>query len=83
MEELNFMIFNISEVNKIDFTQVAESNQNFLRLSVDSQKSFVKWRGTMPPCLDTLSYKDGPYVYEDFLVILSGPEWTGPNPMPN
>ena len=75
-----FMIFSTTESEKIDFTQVKETSINTLRLSVDKTKTFVKWDGDIPDCVNNLTTKEGPYTYEEILAILSTPEWTDPNP---
>ena len=80
-EVRNFMIFNISELNQIDFTQVLETSEDTVRKSVDGTKTFVKWNGTIPQCVADLSTKEGPYTYDEILVILSTPEWTDPEPL--
>lgn len=79
-ENRKFMIFNVSELNQIDFTQVLETSAETVRKSVDETKTFVKWEGNMPLCVNNLTTKEGPYTYEEILVILAGPEWTDPNP---
>ena len=79
-ENRKFMIFNVSELNQIDFTQVLETSAETVRKSVDETKTFVKWDGNIPDCVNNLSTKEGPYTYEEILVILAGPEWTDPNP---
>ena len=80
-EVRNFMIFNISELNQIDFTQVLETSEDTVRKSIDGTKTFVKWDGTIPQCVADLSTKEGPYTYDEILVILSTPEWTDPEPL--
>jgi hypothetical protein len=79
-ENREFMIFNVSELDQIDFTQVLETSVDTVRKSVDETKAFVKWDGAMPECVINLTTKEGPYTYEEILVILSTPEWTDPNP---
>jgi len=79
-ENREFMIFNVSELDQIDFTQVLETSADTVRKSVDETKTFVKWDGSMPECVTNLTTKEGPYTYEEILVILSTPEWTDPNP---
>ena len=70
------MIFNIDEINLIDFTQVMETSTETVRKSVDETKTFVKWEGeTIPPCLSSLTTSEGPYTYDEILTILSGAEW--------
>lgn len=80
-EVRNFMIFNISELNQIDFTQVLETSEDTVRKSVDGTKTFVKWDGETPQCVNDLSTKEGPYTYDEILVILDTPEWTDPEPL--
>jgi hypothetical protein len=71
------MIFNVSELPQIDFSQVLETSIDTVRKSVGETKTFVKWDGeTIPSCVDGLTTKEGPYTYEEILNILSGPEWT-------
>ncbi len=76
-----FMIFNVSELNQIDFNTVLETSADTVRKSVDETKTFVKWDGTMPTCVSNLTTKEGPYTYEEILTILATSEWTNPNPM--
>ena len=76
-EHRNFMIFNVSELNTIDFTQVLETSQDTVRKSVDETKTFVKWEGeATPSSVDSLTTKEGTYTYNEILTILSNPEWT-------
>lgn len=76
-----FMIFNVSELDQIDFTQVLETSAETVRKSVDGTKTFVKWEGAMPECVANLTTKEGPYTYDEILAILDTPEWTDPNPI--
>ena len=79
-ETRNFMIFNISELPNIDFTQVLETSIDTIRKSVDETKTFVKWDGAIPTCVEALLTKEGPYTYEEILTILSTEEWSAPIP---
>jgi hypothetical protein len=76
-----FMIFNVSELDTIDFTQVLETSQETVRKSIDETLTFVKWDGVTPQCVLNLQTKEGPYTYEEMLSILATPEWTDPEPM--
>ena len=76
-----FMIFNVSELNKINFNEVLETSEDTVRKSVDLTKTFVKWNGDIPPCVQSLTTSEGPYTYNEMLTILATPEWTDPNPM--
>ncbi len=74
--ERNYMIFNVSELDKIDFSQVLETSAQTIRKSVDETKTFVKWIGEEPSCISTLTTKEGPYSYEEMVDILATNEWT-------
>ena len=80
-ENREFMIFNVSELDKIDFTQVCETSIDTVRKSIDESKTFVKWDGEIPECVTTLETAEGPYTYEEILDILSTEEWTSNEPM--
>lgn len=77
-DQRNFAIFSLTEIEKIDFSQVLETSADTLRLSTDSTKSFIKWDGEPPPFVETLETLEGPYTYTEILDILSTPEWTAP-----
>ncbi len=81
-ENRKFMIFGVSELPNIDFTQVCETSIDTVRKSVDETKTFVKWDSEgIPSSVETLTTKEGPFSYEEILTILSTPEWTNPNPI--
>ena len=80
-ENREFMIFNVTELGMIDFTQVLETSEETVRKSVDGTKTFVKWDGSTPQCVIDLTTSEGPYTYDEILQILSTPEWTDPNPI--
>ena len=79
-DERNFLIFNVSEINKINFNDVLETSSTTLRRSVNETKTLVKWDGETPDFVATMTTKEGPYTYDEILVILATPEWTDPNP---
>jgi hypothetical protein len=75
-----FMIFNVSELNQINFTEVLETSSETLRRSVNGTKTFVKWDGeNVPTSVDALTTKEGPYTYEEILSILATTAWTDTN----
>lgn len=80
-ENREFMIFNVSELDQIDFTQVLETSAETVRRSIDGTLTFVKWDGAIPQCVADLQTKQGPYTYTEILEILSTPEWTSNDPM--
>ncbi len=77
-DERNFLIFNVSEIDKVDFNEVLETSSSTLRKSVDKQKTLIKWDGEAPEFVATMTTKEGPYTYEEILTILETPEWVNP-----
>ena len=76
-EQRQFMIFNVSELTNIDFSQVLETSIDTVRKSIDETKTFVKWDGdTIPSSVDSLITKEGPYTYQEIIDILNTLEWT-------
>lgn len=72
-----FIIFNVSELPLIDFTQVLETSIDTVRKSIDGTKTFVKWDSEeIPSSVQSLTTSEGPYSYEEILTILSTPEWS-------
>jgi hypothetical protein len=80
-ENRQFMIFNVSELNNIDFNEVLETSKDTVRKSIDGTKTFVKWEGNIPSSVQSLTTKEGPYTYEEILTILESSEWTSNEPM--
>lgn len=73
----SFIIFSMSEVNIIDFSEVLETSENTLRKSLNGTKSFVKYDGLMPTSISSLTTKEGPYTQSQMVSILSSAEWSG------
>jgi hypothetical protein len=76
-----FVIFNVTELNKINFNQVFETSIDTVRKSVDEIKTFVKYDMPMPSSVASLTSKSQEYTYDEILQILATPEWN--KPMPN
>jgi len=73
------MILNVSEVSKIDFNQVEETDANTIRKSIDGTKTFIKYEsGSNPTFLNSLTTKEGPYTYPQMLNVLTGSFWSTP-----
>ena len=74
----NFLIFTVAELPKVDFSQVCETSEETVRLSVNSTKTFVKWDGEVPAFVAEIESAEGPYTYEEILEILATEEWSKP-----
>ena len=81
MEPKYYVIFNVSELDKIDFSQVFETSVETVRKSVDETLTFVKYAtDEMPSSVASLDTKQGPYSHTEILAILATPEWNPPLP---
>ena len=78
-----FVIFNVTELSTIDFTQVYETSIDTVRKSVDETQTFVKYDMPQPSSVTALTTKSQEYTYDEILQILATPEWTDPNPFPS
>jgi hypothetical protein len=81
MESKEYVIFNVSELDKIDFTQVEETSTETVRKSVDEILTFVKYYGEMPSSVVSLETKQGPYSHTEILEILGTSEWNPESPI--
>jgi hypothetical protein len=74
-DDLRYVIFNVSELNLIDFEQVFETSIDTVRKSVDRTQTFVKFLPPAPSSVAQLTTKSQEYTYEEIYVILQTPEW--------
>jgi hypothetical protein len=77
-ENRRFVIFDVTELNQIDFNQVHETSEETVRLSVDGSKTFVKYDIPQPSSISALQTKSEEYTYEQMLEILQTEEWSEP-----
>ncbi len=71
----HYVTIDMSEVSKLDFSELMETSSDTLRVSNDGTKTFVKYGHHEPHCLEECATKSQEYSHDDFLVVLSGPEW--------
>lgn len=72
----NYLIFDLSEINKINFSEIMETSFETLRKSVDNKKSVIKWEGETPNFVQYLTTKEGEYTHKQILKILDSKEWS-------
>ena len=77
---LTYVIFDVSELDKIDFTQVMQTSAETCRISIDELQTLVKWEGGTPPCILSLTTKGSYLTQDEILEIMATPAWTGPLP---
>jgi hypothetical protein len=75
---ITYITINMAEIALVDFNQVMETSEETVRLSVDGLQTVLKWEGTEPAFVSTLSSYEGPYTHEEILAIMATPEWTEP-----
>ena len=76
-ENRRYMIFNVADIEDVNFGQVLETSADTVRKSVDETLTFVKWDGmTVPSSVDALTGTDGPYTHSEILDILSTATWS-------
>ena len=75
-----YVIFDVTELDKINFEEVLETSADTVRRSVDGTQTFVKWEdGTsVPASVESLTTKGDYLTHDETLAILSGPDWTAP-----
>ena len=67
-------IFDLSEVDKINFNEILESNIDTLRVS-NTDKTFVKYVGETPSSVQSLETKSEEYNNQQILDILLTEDW--------
>lgn len=77
---ITYIIIDMTEVSLVDFSQVLQTSEETLRLSVDEYQTVLKWEGDEPSFVANLISYDGPYTHSEILAIMATPEWTDPNP---
>jgi hypothetical protein len=77
-DDRKYVVVFVNELDQIDFTQVMETSAETVRRSVDGALTFVKYEGEMPSSIAALTNKSQEFSHEQFLIILSGPDWSAP-----
>jgi len=75
----HYVVFDLTEVDTIDFSEVMETSADTLRKNLAETQSFVKYEGAMPSSVTALTTRSQEYTHEEILALLSGTDWTDPN----
>ena len=78
-EDRHYVVFDLTEVDTIDFSEVMETSADTLRKNLANTQSFVKYEGAMPASVTALTTRSQEYTHEEVLAILAGTDWTDPN----
>ena len=75
-----YIIFNITELNVINFNEVLETSIDTIKYNVAETQTVVKYpSGSMPSSIQALTTKEGPYTFAEIKNILTGSAWSDPN----
>lgn len=76
----NYIIFDSSNLNLINFDEVLEDSINTVRKSLDDLKVVLKWEGDLiPPSVAALPSYDGIYNHDEVFTIMNTLEWSNPD----
>ena len=75
----HYVVFDLTEVDTIDFSEVMETSADTLRKNLAETQSFVKYESDMPASVTALTTRSQEYTHEDILTLLAGTDWTDPN----
>jgi hypothetical protein len=78
-EDRHYVIFDLTEVDTIDFSEVMETSADTLRKNLANTQSFVKYEGDQPPSIVALTTRSQEYSHEEIVTLLGGSDWTDPN----
>lgn len=67
-----YVIYDMANISQVDFTQVYQTSEATLRLSVDEKQTVLKFTGNTPAFLVGLQQ----YTHLEILAIMNTPEWT-------
>ena len=75
-----YLIFNVSEISLVDFSEVFETSVETLRYSLDQTKTLIKYESyNIPSFYENMVTKEGPYTHEEIVSIMTTSEWTDLN----
>ena len=66
-----YVIYDMANISQVDFTQVYQTSEATLRLSVDEKQTVLKFTGNTPAFLVGLQQ----YTHLEILAIMNTPEW--------
>jgi hypothetical protein len=77
---LTYAILSIGDILNIDFSQVKESNENTVRISLDGLEFVIKYTTTPTFIADGSVLPLQVLTYEEALALMQTSEWTDPTP---
>lgn len=71
---MNFLIYELSDSDKIDMNQCISNSPLLIKNSLDNTKSFICYDIT-PLFVNQLTNTQGPYNYSEMMSVLEGTDW--------
>ena len=75
-----YAVINISDLDLIDFSQIAQSSASTIRKSLDNTQFVIKWEEGYEPTFitDGTVIPVGIYTHAECLELMSTPAWSEP-----
>jgi len=73
-----YLIMSTSELARINFNEIHETDVTSLRRSIDGSKALIEWSGNTPAFVGTLIIQSSIYTISEIKIILSSSEWVEP-----
>ena len=67
-----YVIYEMANISQVDFSQVHQTSEATLRLSVDEKETVLKFTGNTPAFLVGLQQ----YNHSEILAIMASADWT-------
>ena len=75
-ENRRWVIIPSTSIGEINFGDVLETSEHTLRKSVDESKTFVKYEGTQPSSVASITGVSSEYTHSEILAVLATEEWS-------
>ena len=74
-ENRKYVVFNVSEKDSIEYDEVLENSADTLRLSLNGEKTFIKYDGDMPDSVNSLTTKEAVRSHSEIRELLGTEDW--------
>jgi hypothetical protein len=75
MASNKYLIIPVTELDKVDFSQLVITSRDTLRHNNERTKAIIEWDVIDPTFLDQLNDAEGSYTEDQMGIVLSNPEW--------
>jgi len=76
MNDIYYMIIDSADLVNVDFSEILQTSPATVRTTLDESKAIVKWVGvTVPPSVNALTVKEGPYAHTNVLPKVEDVTW--------